>query len=269
MFLSGIADEAGSPLETQIRAHKELGWKHIEIRAVNDTTLALADEKQFEEIRSQLQKAGMQVSCFASRIANWSRDILGPFDVDVDELKRSIPRMKKTEHALYPDHELHEQDQRARGAVARRGDPAHPRAGEDGRGRRRDARPRELRRLGRARAEAVARADRRGRLAGAETRLRHRQHRFSRAGVVRLLRAGQAARRVRPHQGRAEDRRASPRHAIRAKGRATWRRSCATCSAAGTRAASRSSRTSPRSCTRERPPTPRRCSAPTSNTAGA
>jgi sugar phosphate isomerase/epimerase len=95
MFLSGIADEAGSPLETQIRAHKELGWKHIEIRAVNDTTLALADEKQFEEIHSQLRKAGLRVSCFASRIANWSRDILGPFEVDVDELKRSIPRMKK------------------------------------------------------------------------------------------------------------------------------------------------------------------------------
>ncbi len=95
MFLSGIADEAGNPLETQIRAHKELGWKHIEIRNVNETTLALADEKQFEEIHSQLQKAGLQVSCFASRIANWSRDILGPFDVDVDELKRSIPRMRK------------------------------------------------------------------------------------------------------------------------------------------------------------------------------
>jgi sugar phosphate isomerase/epimerase len=95
MFLSGIADEAGNPLETQIRAHKELGWKHIEIRNVNETTLALADEKQFDEIHSQLQKAGIQVSCFASRIANWSRDILGPFDVDVDELKRSIPRMRK------------------------------------------------------------------------------------------------------------------------------------------------------------------------------
>jgi sugar phosphate isomerase/epimerase len=95
MFLSGIADEAGRAPETQIRAHKELGWKHIEIRAVNDTTLALADEKQFEDIRSQLQKAGLQVSCFASWIANWSRDILGPFDLDVDELKRSIPRMRK------------------------------------------------------------------------------------------------------------------------------------------------------------------------------
>ena len=95
MFISGIADEAGSPLEAQIRAHKELGWKHIEIRGVNDTTLALADEKQFEKIHEQLQKAGLQVSCFASRIANWSRDILGPFDIDVDELKRSIPRMKK------------------------------------------------------------------------------------------------------------------------------------------------------------------------------
>ena len=160
MFLSGIADEAGNPLETQIRAHKELGWKHIEIRVVNDTTLAQADEKQFEEIHSQLQKAGLQVSCFASRIANWSRDILGPFDLDVDELKRSIPRMRKmntpyirimsyTNKTNLPEAQWRDE------AVRRIRE-----TGEDGRGRRRDARPRELRRLGRARAEADARAAR-------------------------------------------------------------------------------------------------------------
>ena len=95
MFFSGIADESGKPLETQIRAHTELGWKHIEVRNVNDTTLAFADEKEFDQIRAALQKAGLQVSCFASQIANWARDIQGPFELDVDELKRAIPRMRK------------------------------------------------------------------------------------------------------------------------------------------------------------------------------
>lgn len=95
MFLSGISDEAGKPIEMQIRAHQELGWKHIEIRNVNNTTLAYAEEKEFDDIRRQLDQAGLQVSCFASQIANWSRDIFGPFEKDTEELGKAIPRMKK------------------------------------------------------------------------------------------------------------------------------------------------------------------------------
>jgi hypothetical protein len=34
MYLSGIADEAGASIDTQIRATKELGWKYIEARSV-------------------------------------------------------------------------------------------------------------------------------------------------------------------------------------------------------------------------------------------
>ena len=34
MIFSGIADEAGSTIERQIRAHQELGWKYIELRMV-------------------------------------------------------------------------------------------------------------------------------------------------------------------------------------------------------------------------------------------
>lgn len=95
MFYSGIADEAGKPLEDQIRAHKELGWGHIEVRNVNKTTLAFADDAEFDTIHAALQEAGLQVSCFAGGIANWSREIADPFDQDVDELRRAIPRMKK------------------------------------------------------------------------------------------------------------------------------------------------------------------------------
>lgn len=95
MFFSGIADEAGKPLESQVRAHKELGWKHIEVRNVNATTLAYASEQEFDEIHSALKKAGLQVSCFASQIANWSREVSGPFEKDVEELSKAIPRMNK------------------------------------------------------------------------------------------------------------------------------------------------------------------------------
>lgn len=95
MFFSGIADEAGKPLAMQIKAHKQLGWQHIEIRNVNETTLAWADDAEFDRIHAELDKAELQVSCFASQIANWSRDITAPADKDYDELKRAIPRMKK------------------------------------------------------------------------------------------------------------------------------------------------------------------------------
>jgi len=95
MFFSGIADEAGKPIEAQIRAHKTLGWDHIEVRTVDETSLSLASEADFDRYYGALQESGMQVSCFASAIANWSRDIRGDFQVDVDELRRAIPRMRK------------------------------------------------------------------------------------------------------------------------------------------------------------------------------
>ena len=95
MFFSGIADEAGKPLETQIRAHQDLGWKHIEVRSVDDTTLADADDETFERIHARLQEAGMQVSCFAGAVANWAREVSEPDDKDIAELRSSIPRMRK------------------------------------------------------------------------------------------------------------------------------------------------------------------------------
>jgi sugar phosphate isomerase/epimerase len=95
MYWSGIADEAGKPLDIQIRAHKELGWDHIELRQVDDLSgVAYADDGQFKVIHEKLNNAGMQVSCFAGAIANWARDITGPFEKDIDELQRSIPKMQ-------------------------------------------------------------------------------------------------------------------------------------------------------------------------------
>ena len=50
MILTGIADEAGMDIQTQVKAHKELGWSDIEIRAVDDgTNLTDISDEEFEK----------------------------------------------------------------------------------------------------------------------------------------------------------------------------------------------------------------------------
>jgi sugar phosphate isomerase/epimerase len=95
MFLSGIADEAGSDIATQVRAHRELGWRHIELRTVGGTNLSGVEDAEFEAICAALAEAGLRVSCFASQLANWSRPIDTSFEVDRAELERAIPRMQR------------------------------------------------------------------------------------------------------------------------------------------------------------------------------
>lgn len=95
MFLSGIADEAGKDIQTQIRAHRELGWKHIELRMVDGANVTQIDDNAFGRIAGALDEAGLQVSCFGSAIANWARPITCDVQIDRDDLKRAIPRMKR------------------------------------------------------------------------------------------------------------------------------------------------------------------------------
>lgn len=95
MFYSGISDEAGKDLATQIKAHKALGWSHIELRNIDGKSFTEVSDAQFEQISGTLHEAGLQVSCFASPIANWACKITDPFERDRDILARSIPRMLK------------------------------------------------------------------------------------------------------------------------------------------------------------------------------
>lgn len=96
MFYSGIADEAGQDIESQIRAHRELGWGHIELRQVEGENFTAVSDEVFESVRAQLAAAEIQVSCFSSAIANWARPITCDRQIDIDDLERAIPRM----HAL-------------------------------------------------------------------------------------------------------------------------------------------------------------------------
>lgn len=95
MFFSGISDEAGPSIDTQIKAHKELGWEYLEIRNVDGENLTLMSEEKFAQVYAKVTSAGMKVSCFASCVANWSRPISSDFSVDIAELKQAIPRMQK------------------------------------------------------------------------------------------------------------------------------------------------------------------------------
>jgi sugar phosphate isomerase/epimerase len=96
MILTGIADEASHDIDGQIRAHQELGWDAIELRVVDgDNVAGVLGDQAFEAVAARLEAAGMHVTGFASAIGNWSRPISGDFQVDVDDLIKSVPRMQR------------------------------------------------------------------------------------------------------------------------------------------------------------------------------
>jgi sugar phosphate isomerase/epimerase len=96
MFFSGISDEAGQAIETQIKAHQELGWDHLELRMVDGENINALSDAKFRDVYSKVCDAEMKISCFGSAIANWARPITCDAQIDIDDLKRAIPRMQKT-----------------------------------------------------------------------------------------------------------------------------------------------------------------------------
>ncbi len=95
MFFSGISDESGKTIDTQIKAHQELGWRHLELRAIEGVNLTQLDDAHFDQVFNALEAANMKVSCLASAIANWARPMTCDPAVDLDDLKQAIPRMHR------------------------------------------------------------------------------------------------------------------------------------------------------------------------------
>lgn len=95
MFYSGISDEAGQSIDTQIQAHRELGWGYLELRLVDGVNITALPDDTFDVVYRKVEEAGMKVSCFASAIANWARPITCDPSIDVEDLKRAIPRMQR------------------------------------------------------------------------------------------------------------------------------------------------------------------------------
>jgi sugar phosphate isomerase/epimerase len=124
-FFSGIGDEAARGVDGQIRAQRELGWKHIELRNIDGKNVTDASDEAFERIRAKIEDAGLQVSCFASQLCNWSRPISGDFEIDVQELRRAVPRMRDLKAPFircmsYPNAEPPWEEGRWRAEVIRR-----------------------------------------------------------------------------------------------------------------------------------------------------
>ena len=97
MYFSGFADEAGNSIETQIKATIELGWKNIESRSINNVNITDVSEKEFDFVYENLIEFGININCFGSAIANWSKDPRDgeSFDECVQSLNRAIPRMHR------------------------------------------------------------------------------------------------------------------------------------------------------------------------------
>jgi sugar phosphate isomerase/epimerase len=100
MILTGIGDEAGNTLDAQIRATRELGWKHLEMRGVEVPGFPKANfheipDKAFDLAVDKLKEAGLGVYCFGSTVMNWAKKVTDPFDVTLGEVRRCLPRMQR------------------------------------------------------------------------------------------------------------------------------------------------------------------------------
>lgn len=100
MLLTGIGDEAGSALASQIGAVRELGWSQLEMRGVQVPGYPKANfhdlpDAAFDLAVAALEEAGVGVYCFGSTIMNWAKTIETPWDVTLEEVKRCIPRMQR------------------------------------------------------------------------------------------------------------------------------------------------------------------------------
>lgn len=95
MVLTGFTDEAVSGLDGQIETCDLLGWRHMDLRSIDGKNIVNLDERAFNTACEKIQEAGLQVISFGSEIANWGRRINDPFDRDIEEMERAVPRMHR------------------------------------------------------------------------------------------------------------------------------------------------------------------------------
>ncbi|MDY7029263.1 MAG: sugar phosphate isomerase/epimerase family protein [Spirochaetota bacterium] len=92
---SGIADEGASSITDQLKLHHGFGWDSIELRTVNGVNVCEMNDRDFDIAARQIEEVGFRVAAFGSAIANWSRPVTGDFQLDIEDLRRSVPRMHR------------------------------------------------------------------------------------------------------------------------------------------------------------------------------
>ena len=100
MILTGIGDEAGNSLDSQIQATRELGWQHLEARNLELPGFPKANlhdlpDSAFDLAVDRLNAAGVRVYCFGSTVMNWAKRVADPFDLTLAEVARCVPRMQR------------------------------------------------------------------------------------------------------------------------------------------------------------------------------
>ena len=100
MYLTGFADEASVGLDGQIAATKELGWSNIESRAIDGVNIHDITDEAFDIVCAKLDEAQIKINCFGSTICNWGKNITDPFDITIEEIERTIPRMQRLDSKL-------------------------------------------------------------------------------------------------------------------------------------------------------------------------
>lgn len=115
MYYSGFADEAGTDLSVQIRATKELGWQHIEMRnvkleassnaspgvsfpegalsAVSGANIHDIPDAAFDYVAQATKDAGIHVNCFGSALGKTSLAV--PFEAEWENARRAASRMAR------------------------------------------------------------------------------------------------------------------------------------------------------------------------------
>ena len=82
---TGIGDEAGTPLNAQIKATLALGWQHLELRNAEVPGYPAGNvhdlpEPAFDLLVETLAAAGITASGLGSTIGNWASHITDPFE---------------------------------------------------------------------------------------------------------------------------------------------------------------------------------------------
>ncbi len=100
MILTGIGDEAANTLDGQVRATRDLNWRHLEMRGVELPGFAKANfhdlpDPAFDLAVRRLEQERIAVYCFGSTIMNWAKKLEDPFELTLAEVRRAIPRMRR------------------------------------------------------------------------------------------------------------------------------------------------------------------------------
>ncbi|MGK0189323.1 MAG: sugar phosphate isomerase/epimerase [Verrucomicrobiales bacterium] len=87
-------------METQIRAHKDLGWDTIEARFLSvgefeKGSIHEIPDAAFDQAVAVLEEANVGVYAVGSTIGNWAHSIEDPFSITEGEIVRCIARMKR------------------------------------------------------------------------------------------------------------------------------------------------------------------------------